>query len=135
MASLLPSYDGLLPYWLLVVSSMAGMATTAAFISTENGSKMYNGPTASRQVSGLSTRLFGTWTSLAMMIRIYAAYNIDNKVAYDICMWSFVVVTAHFGSECWVYGTMRLGKETLPAFMVASLSYAWMFAQRKFYIT
>jgi hypothetical protein len=35
-------------------------------------------PQTPKHVTGLSSRTFGTWTFLASVIRLYAAYNITN---------------------------------------------------------
>jgi hypothetical protein len=35
-------------------------------------------PTVPKHVTALSSRTFGTWTFLAAVIRMYAAYNIEN---------------------------------------------------------
>jgi hypothetical protein len=35
-------------------------------------------PTTPKHVTALSSRTFGTWTFMAAVIRLYAAYNITN---------------------------------------------------------
>jgi hypothetical protein len=35
-------------------------------------------PAVPKHVTGLSSRTFGTWTFMAAVIRLYAAYNITN---------------------------------------------------------
>jgi hypothetical protein len=46
-------------------------------------------PTTPKHVTALSSRTFGTWTFMAAVIRLYAAYNITNAA-----MW--------VESLCWV---------------------------------
>lgn len=56
-------------------------------------------------VNGLSSRTFGTWTFLASVLRLYAAYNITNPVVYDLAIWSYIIAGWHFLSEWLIFGT------------------------------
>lgn len=77
---------------------------------------------AHRSVTPLSGRLFGVWNFASAVIRLYGAYNIHDKVAYELCMWSFVIALGHFISETFVYKTARLGPGMISPLIVACKS-------------
>lgn len=58
-----------------------------------------------KTVNWLSSRTFGTWTFMASVLRLYAAYNITNPVVYDLAIWSYVIAGWHFLSEWLIFGT------------------------------
>jgi hypothetical protein len=57
-----------------------------AYSTLQFTSRVYNPspidppPTTPKHVTALQSRTFGTWTFLAALIRLYAAYNIENPV-------------------------------------------------------
>lgn len=61
-------------------------------------------------VTPLSSRTFGTWTFLSAVVRIYAAYHINNAALYDVCMWSYAIAGWHFVSEWLMFGSARYVK-------------------------
>lgn len=108
-------------------------ATATCYTSEDVGQRTYQGPTAARQVTALSTRTFGTWTLLSSAIRAYAAYDISNKGVYAVAFTTFAIALAHFSSEWLVYRTMTMRKGLLPPLTVASITTIWMIAQRGYY--
>lgn len=78
--------------------------------------------------------MFGTWTFLSCVVRLYAAYRIDVKEVYVLALWSFVIALVHFGSEFLFYGTMKAGKGLVPVLVVAGVSVSWMLMQWDFYV-
>lgn len=86
------------------------------------------------QVTPLAARLFGTYTIISSIVRIYASYNIHVAPIYNITMWTYVVALAHFGSECFVYKTARFAGPVVLTFLFASLGIAWMTSQYSFYV-
>ncbi|GAC96165.1 hypothetical protein PHSY_003745 [Pseudozyma hubeiensis SY62] len=82
-------------------------------------SEQHPQPSCQCKVTPLSARLFGVWNITSAIIRIYAAYNIHDKVAYELCMWSFVIALVHFVSETFVYKTTKLGPGIISPLIVA----------------
>jgi hypothetical protein len=102
-----------------------------AYFSADYTSKLYtNGSIA---VEPLSGRVFGTWTFLSAVIRMTAAYNIDNSVAYDLALWTYGIALTHFVGEL-VFGNASLRGRFLSPLIVASSSLAWMLTQRDAYL-
>ncbi|KAL5117120.1 ergosterol biosynthesis protein [Pleosporales sp. CAS-2024a] len=87
LTSLLPPTPGLLPQWLFFTALISIGNSIQAYSTLKLTSRVYNPtpidppPTTPKHVTALSSRLFGTWTFLASVIRIYAAYNVENPVA------------------------------------------------------
>ncbi|KAF2877447.1 Erg28 protein [Massariosphaeria phaeospora] len=86
------------------------------------------------QVTPLSARTFGTWTFLTSMVRLYAAYNIDDANMYQLAMWSYAVAWCHFMSEWWVFGTTRWGAPLAGPVLVSTGSLIWMALQWDYYV-
>lgn len=122
MAALLPSHDGFLPYWLLLVSSSSGMVknielnihslqTSAAspfniiacYASPETGRQIYQGPASAVEGTPLSARLFWAWKFLAAVVRTYAAYSIGDRGIYVVALSTYMLALGHFTSEWLVY--------------------------------
>ena len=80
-------------------------------------------------VTPLSARTFGTWTFLVGIVRIYAAYHVDEKPWYQLAMWSYVVALFHFTSEAFVFRSARPQGPWLAPVGVAVLSLIWLIAQ------
>ncbi|KAJ5739472.1 hypothetical protein N7533_012256 [Penicillium manginii] len=131
LLSYLPPFEGLLPKWLVFVSVVSAVNSLQAYFSTDYTSKLYtNGSIA---VEPLSGRVFGTWTFLSAVIRMTAAYNIDNSVAYDLALWTYGIALTHFVGEL-VFGNASLRGRFLSPLIVASSSLAWMLTQRDAYL-
>jgi hypothetical protein len=108
-----------------------------AYVSLGPTQKVYTGPTSDSKaspVTALSARTFGTWTLLASVVRLYAAYNIDNKPVYEIAFWTYVIAAGHFFSEWLVFGSTRMGKGLAGPAIVSTVSIAWMILQKEFYL-
>jgi hypothetical protein len=72
---------------------------------------------AKDQVTPLAARLFGTYTFLAGLIRLYACYRLDDPAMYQMAMATHLVAGLHFASEILVYKTIRwTGPELFPLF-------------------
>jgi hypothetical protein len=85
-------------------------------------------------VTPLSARTFGTWTFVAAIVRLFAAYNIDHPAFYALAFCMYVVAFAHFGSEWLVYGTAEWGSPLAGPMIVSTSTIAWMVAQWGFYV-
>jgi len=88
----------------------------------------------SSPVTPLSARTFGTWTFLVGIVRIYAAYHIDEKPWYQLAIWTYLVGFAHFMSEAFVFKTARPQGPWLAPTAVAVTSLVWLIAQYESYV-
>ena len=86
------------------------------------------------QVTPLAGRLFGTWTLMVCIVRLYAAYNLQIGPVYDMAMWTFVIALCHFSSELFVFKSMTFGLPQLGPFVVATIGLIWMPTARSFYV-
>lgn len=85
-------------------------------------------------VTPLSARTFGTWTAITAIVRLYAAYHINEKAVYELSQWSFVIAWLHFISEWAIFRTTRLGAGLAGPLIVSTSSIIWMWLQRDFYV-
>ena len=67
-------------------------------------------------------------------MRLYAAYNIENRVVYELAVWTYAVAFAHFVSEWWVFGTAGWGKGLAGPVFVSTGSLVWMGVQWGYYV-
>lgn len=86
-------------------------------------------------VTPLSARTFGTWTFLSSIIRLYAAYYIDNPVIYQLALWTYGIAFGHFMSEWLCFGTAKWGKGLAGPVIVSTTSMAWMYLQWGSYVS
>ena len=85
-------------------------------------------------VTPLSARTFGTWTALSSVIRLYGAYNIHDKLVYELCIWTYAIAWVHFTSELFVFKTARIGRGIAGPMAVATGTLAWMLMQWGAYV-
>ena len=78
-----------------------------------------------------SARRFGTWTFLAGIVRLYAAYNIDIKELYSLAMWTYGIATLHFLAEWAIFGVRDEGRKY--ALLVSTSTLGWMMVRLVFY--
>ncbi|CAL8582396.1 ergosterol biosynthesis protein [Xanthoria parietina] len=132
--SMLPESSGLLPYWLLVVVAFSVLNTVQCYNSVHFARRTFNGPTAAAEVTPFAGRLFGSWSFLSGLVRLYAAYHINDKHLYFLALSTYCIVLTHFAGELLVYGTLKLGKGLAPPLFVATTSVVWMITQWSFYV-
>ena len=89
---------------------------------------------AKDQVTPLAGRLFGTYTLVISVVRLYVAYNIASRPMYHLGIMTYVVAWAHFVSELAVFRTQRLGKPQLLPLGFATMGILWMVMQYGFYV-
>lgn len=82
----------------------------------------------------MAARLFGTYTFCVGLIRLYAAYGIENRLLYQLGIWTYVVAAGHFTSEMLVYKTIRFSGPQIFPFLTAYAGMAWMFTQYNNYV-
>ncbi|KAF2223895.1 ergosterol biosynthesis protein-like protein [Elsinoe ampelina] len=124
LTSFLPQVEGLLPKWIFLVGT----------ISLLNSIQAYASLSATRPVTPLSARTFGTWTFITGIVRIYAAHRLNEPAWFEIAAWTFAVAWGHFVSEWLVFRSVRLNAGSAGPFGVATGSLVWMFLQRGFYL-
>ncbi|KAL8923569.1 MAG: hypothetical protein Q9208_004516 [Pyrenodesmia sp. 3 TL-2023] len=132
--SLLPESSGLLPYWLLVVVAFSLLNTVQCFNSVHFARRTFNGPRSEAEVTPFAGRLFGSWSFLSGLVRLYAAYHINDKHLYFLALSTYLIVLATFAGELLVYGTLKFGKGLAPPLFVATTSVVWMITQWSFYV-
>ena len=93
-----------------------------------------NEPNGTDQMTPLAARLFGTWTTVACLVRLYAAYNLHIGPMYDIAMWTYVIAFGHFASELFVYKSMTFGLPQFFSFLFATTALVWMPSVRSHYV-
>ena len=118
--------------------------TVQAFLSLKGTSQVYAGATSidapsstppkTINVTPLQSRTFGTWTLLSSVVRLVAAYNINDPAMYVLAGATFVIASGHFLSEWLVFGTAKMGRGLAGPVVVAHVSLLWMFMQRGFYL-
>ena len=91
-------------------------------------------PTAVDQVTPLAARLFGVYTVLAGVIRIYGAYRVHDPALYQLCLFTHLLAAAHFASEALVFKTVSLGWEHAFPFAAAISGSLWMGLQYGNYV-
>ncbi|KAK4548269.1 hypothetical protein LTR36_010139 [Oleoguttula mirabilis] len=149
LSSYLPPSDGLLPKWLLFISIVSLGNSIQSYLSLAGTREVYAGaspkPPAgipastlrkeqASPVTELSARTFGTWTALASVVRLYAAYHIHEAAVYELALWTFGLAFAHFASEWLVFGTARWGRGLAGPVFVSTLTGTWMLLQWSSYV-
>ncbi|KAI9824106.1 MAG: ergosterol biosynthesis protein [Thelocarpon impressellum] len=129
---LIPSHEGLLPKWLLLISVVAMLNSAQSYSTLSYTKRLYSAQEA--LVNPLSAHIFGTWTVLASLIRLYAAYHIGNPQLYELAIWANAVGFLHFTSEWAVFRTARWGTPLAGPVIVSSVSLVWMLSQRSYYV-
>lgn len=128
----------------LVQISVVSIANSVqSYTSLKGTQEVYAGPAVaatskasqeqSSPVTPLSARTFGTWTAISSIVRLYAAYHINDPTIYEICMWTFGIAFVHFMSEWLVFGTARWSRGLAGPVFVATGTLTWMMLQRAAY--
>ncbi|OAA66489.1 Erg28 [Niveomyces insectorum RCEF 264] len=86
------------------------------------------------QVTPLAARLFGVYTLLAGVIRVYAAYDVGNRALYQLSLITHLLAAVHFTSELFLFKTMRLtGPQVFPL-AAGFVGATWMTLQYSHYV-
>jgi hypothetical protein len=85
-------------------------------------------------VTPLTARIFGTWTLIQSLVRLYAAYNISNPQFYGLAFATYAVAWLHFMSEWWVFGTVKWGAPLAGPVFISTGSLVWMWMQWGWYV-
>ncbi|KAL2356415.1 ergosterol 28 [Cryomyces antarcticus] len=145
LSSYLPPGDGLLPRWLLLVSTIALGNSIQAYTTLHYTQRLYSGPSpttpststtapSTSPATPLQARTFGTWTFLQSLVRLYGAYHISDPLMYELVLWTYGIAFAHFVSEWLVFRTARWGVPLAFPVAISTGSLVWMVAQWGWYV-
>lgn len=134
LSSLIPQTAGLLPKWQLFVGVVAVLNTLQNFLTLKFTRRIYNAVPPAQPVTALQARTFAVWTLTSAVVRVYAAYHIQNKVIYDMALMTYLIAFAHFSSEIFIFRTAKIGPPVLSPCIVATTSLVWMISQYDFYV-
>ncbi|KAG5519643.1 hypothetical protein PMAC_001798 [Pneumocystis sp. 'macacae'] len=109
--------EGCLAKWNLVVAVVAVFNTVQAYVSVGLTQRMYGrseGGLGRRSrlmgaANALGARLFGTWTLVSAVVRLYGAYHIGDAVVYEMTLWTYYIAALHFVSEWLVFRSCKFG--------------------------
>ncbi|KAG5951416.1 hypothetical protein E4U53_003152 [Claviceps sorghi] len=162
--SLLPDGQGVLPYYMLILSVISIGNCVQTYSTLHFSRRLYNGrflpnaklpprsttynpedstdklipaqndPRATDQMTPLAGRLFGTWTLITSIVRCYAAYNLYLGPVYNIAYWTYIVAFAHFFSEKFLFKSMTFGLPQVFPFIFATGALIWMPLVRDYYV-
>jgi hypothetical protein len=91
-------------------------------------------PAIGSPATPLSSRTFGTWTTAVGIVRLFAAYHINEPAWYQMQALTNVIGLVHFGLEAFVYKTCRPSGPWLAPVAVALIGTGWSIAQYGFYV-
>ena len=107
-------------------------STIQAYLSTKNTQELYM--RADRQITALPSRIFGTYTLVSAIIRLYAAYNIENPQLYQLAIFTYAIAWSHFISEWLIFETAAWGRAIAGPMFISTGSLLWMFLQWRYYV-
>ncbi|KAJ7475794.1 hypothetical protein FB451DRAFT_257070 [Mycena latifolia] len=131
--SYLPQGDGWLPTWQLIVAVMAIFNSAQNFSTLKLTRRIYNNVPAAT-VTPLQARTFAAWTITSAVIRGYAAYHLNQKIMYDMALFSYLIAFGHFASELLIFRTATPNPGVISPVIVSTTSLIWMFSQYNYYV-
>ena len=102
-----------------------------AYITTIYARRVYLAKPA--ETTALSARIFGSWSLLSSIVRLYAVYDISNPQLYQLALSTYVIAFAHFMAEWFIFGTAKWGPGIASTAFVSTASLVWMLTQWSFY--
>ncbi|WRT65923.1 uncharacterized protein IL334_002874 [Kwoniella shivajii] len=134
MASLLPSTEsGYLPYWFLLTTCAGTYNAIQNYFVIWQSKEVYS--LKAHEMTFLAGRIFGTWTLLASLIRATAAYNVHDRVAYDLAIGTYALATFHFTSEWLIFGSVKPNRGSIGALIAGWTGLIWTLTQRGHYLS
>ena len=106
--------------------------TIQAYITTKNTREVYM--RTGQEITAFTSRVFGTWTFVSAIVRLYAAYNISNPQIYELALVVYAIAWFHFFSEWLVFGTAAWGRGLAGPILISTGSLVWMLSQWGFYV-
>ncbi|EDR08689.1 uncharacterized protein LACBIDRAFT_190509 [Laccaria bicolor S238N-H82] len=123
----------LLARWQLLVAVTAIFNTVQNFMTLKLTRQIYNNIPAT-SVTSLQARTFAVWTLTSAVVRAYAAYHINEKIIYDMAMFTYLIAFGHFSSEILIFRTARAKGGVISTVIVSTSSLIWMFLQYDYYV-
>ncbi|KAF8149857.1 Erg28 like protein-domain-containing protein [Crassisporium funariophilum] len=133
LAAYLPTSAGWLASWQLLVATTAVFNFVQNFVTLKFTRKIYDN-VPSHTVTALQARTFAVWTLTSAVIRGYAAYNINNKIMYDMAFMSYLIAFGHFSSELLIFRSCKVNAGVMSPVIVSTTSLIWMFVQYDYYV-
>ncbi|RVX67295.1 hypothetical protein B0A52_09333 [Exophiala mesophila] len=145
MLSLLPQSEGYLPLYILFVGTTAIINAVQSYTTLSYTQRLYPGtaatskskpanPALTSPVTPLSARTFGTWTFAVGVVRIFAAYHINEPSWYHLQIISNLIGAVHYFLEAFVYKTSPPSGPWLAPVIVSWIGTGWSIAQYNFYL-
>ncbi|CAO1626383.1 unnamed protein product [Parajaminaea phylloscopi] len=137
LQSLLPvaGPQGHLSTWLLFVGLTSTINGLTNLFKGAASHKVYSSQQGRLQATPLSSRVFGIWNLTSSVVRLMAAYRVDQRTAYELAMATFAIALVHFSSEAFVHRTMDLRQPgSIFPFFFAAGSLLWMASQYGYYV-
>ncbi|KAJ9609394.1 ergosterol biosynthesis protein [Cladophialophora chaetospira] len=146
MDAFLPQSEGYLPYYILFVGVTAIGNAIQCYFTMSYTQRLYPGtssslqfkdkpnPAATSPATPLSSRTFGTWTIAVGIVRLFAAYHINEPAWYQLQALTNVVGLIHFSLEAFAYKTCRPSGPWFAPVSVALIGLGWSIAQYGFYL-
>ena len=113
----------------VVSESTAPPASSRPTVSSKATAESHTSP-----ATPLSSRTFGTWTIAVGIVRIFAAYHIDEPAWYQMQLITNLIGIFHFGTEAFVYKTARPSGPWFAPIAVALIGTVWSLAQYGYYV-
>ncbi|KAJ7127049.1 Erg28-like protein [Mycena epipterygia] len=133
LSSYLPQGNGWLPTWQLVVAVMAVFNSAQNFTTLKLTRRIYNNvPPAT--VTPLQARTFAVWTLTSAVVRGYAAYHLNEKIMYDMALFTYLIAFGHFASELLIFRSATPNAGVISPVIVSTTSLIWMFSQYSYYV-
>jgi hypothetical protein len=88
----------------------------------------------SSTVTPVAARIFGTWTLVQSIVRLYAAYYVSNPQIYQMAYCTYAVAFGHFMAEWLVFGTVKWGAPLAGPVVISTSTLVWMWLQWDFYV-
>lgn len=82
----------------------------------------------------LSSRTFGTWTIVVGIVRMYAAYRLEDPAWYQLQMWVTAIALLHFSLEAFVFKTCQPKGPWLAPTIPATVCLIWSGLQYNHYV-
>jgi hypothetical protein len=113
------------------IQAYASLYATQRIYSVRQNAKGKTGPS---QITPVAARLFGTWTLVSSMVRLYAAYHISNPQIYQMAFSTYAIAFFHFYSEWLLFGTAKWGFPLAGPALISVGTMTWMWLQWGYYV-
>lgn len=109
-----------------------GLHTVATYTRPIQSMVPFQGAKAP-QPTALQAHIYGIKNIYTVLIRFYAAYNLQNRELYILAMCSFAGVLFLYSTELLIWQTVRPREAIIPL-LTSSVALTWMWTQMDFYV-